>query len=252
MSCWPETTGWRGVTPAGEFCDGRRPCRAIRRPRGGLRRRGQPPHWHSRSRRPSRRPAYAGPEGRGRRRDSRPRPAARKSIAPASLRHTGSHLPRFLRGESLKAPGAHHWLPPDDPLKQVARRNREGARKLDERVGAGGTLGPLQLADRRSVKRCPEAKLLLGESDLLPTPTRTPMGDDWATRPEIGPSRPIQSLATTAPNPLACRAEVEWRGPESNRRHHDFQSCALPTELPRLGWPTGLRKRRLASGRRAG
>ncbi len=24
-----------------------------------------------------------------------------------------------------------------------------------------------------------------------------------------------------------------WRGPESNRRHHDFQSCALPTELPR-------------------
>src|SRR5919112_3718707 len=26
----------------------------------------------------------------------------------------------------------------------------------------------------------------------------------------------------------------EWRGPESNRRHHDFQSCALPTELPRL------------------
>jgi nuclease-like protein len=26
----------------------------------------------------------------------------------------------------------------------------------------------------------------------------------------------------------------KWRGPESNRRHHDFQSCALPTELPRL------------------
>src|SRR5688572_19697741 len=24
-----------------------------------------------------------------------------------------------------------------------------------------------------------------------------------------------------------------WRGPESNRGHHDFQSCALPTELPR-------------------
>ena len=25
-----------------------------------------------------------------------------------------------------------------------------------------------------------------------------------------------------------------WRGPESNRRHHGFQPCALPTELPRL------------------
>ena len=27
----------------------------------------------------------------------------------------------------------------------------------------------------------------------------------------------------------------EWRGPESNRRHHGFQPCALPTELPRRG-----------------
>ena len=25
----------------------------------------------------------------------------------------------------------------------------------------------------------------------------------------------------------------QWRGPESNRRHHGFQPCALPTELPR-------------------
>ena len=29
-----------------------------------------------------------------------------------------------------------------------------------------------------------------------------------------------------------------WRGPESNRRHHGFQPCALPTELPRLGRPS--------------
>src|SRR6266704_4164152 len=26
-----------------------------------------------------------------------------------------------------------------------------------------------------------------------------------------------------------------WRGPESNRRPHGFQPCALPTELPRRG-----------------
>ena len=26
----------------------------------------------------------------------------------------------------------------------------------------------------------------------------------------------------------------EWTGAESNRRHQDFQSCALPTELPVL------------------
>ncbi len=30
-----------------------------------------------------------------------------------------------------------------------------------------------------------------------------------------------------------------WRGWESNPRHHDFQSCALPTELPRPARPRG-------------
>ena len=30
------------------------------------------------------------------------------------------------------------------------------------------------------------------------------------------------------------------RGAESNRRHHDFQSCALPTELPRPEWLCGV------------
>ena len=25
----------------------------------------------------------------------------------------------------------------------------------------------------------------------------------------------------------------KWRGPDLNRRHHGFQPCALPTELPR-------------------
>ncbi len=35
---------------------------------------------------------------------------------------------------------------------------------------------------------------------------------------------------------LRCRGTSQkWRGWESNPRHHDFQSCALPTELPRLG-----------------
>ena len=28
------------------------------------------------------------------------------------------------------------------------------------------------------------------------------------------------------------RVKAEWAGAESNRRHQDFQSCALPTELP--------------------
>jgi hypothetical protein len=31
----------------------------------------------------------------------------------------------------------------------------------------------------------------------------------------------------------ANRRFFEWRDPDSNRGHHDFQSCALPTELSR-------------------
>src|SRR5829696_8922648 len=43
-----------------------------------------------------------------------------------------------------------------------------------------------------------------------------------------------------AVNPATMRAS-EWRDPDSNRGHHDFQSCALPTELSRQ------RARRLAT-----
>jgi uncharacterized protein len=40
--------------------------------------------------------------------------------------------------------------------------------------------------------------------------------------------------------PFAVRAgelvpRCEWRGPDLNRRHHGFQPCALPAELPRRG-----------------
>jgi hypothetical protein len=37
------------------------------------------------------------------------------------------------------------------------------------------------------------------------------------------------------------RQEKEWRGTESNRRRRDFQSLALPTELPRLSLMTCFR-----------
>jgi predicted MFS family arabinose efflux permease len=44
------------------------------------------------------------------------------------------------------------------------------------------------------------------------------------------------SVATVAIGLIVVAATVtvwQWRGPESNRRHHGFQPCALPTELPR-------------------
>jgi MFS family permease len=44
------------------------------------------------------------------------------------------------------------------------------------------------------------------------------------------------SVAAVAIGLIVVAATVtvwQWRGPESNRRHHGFQPCALPTELPR-------------------
>ena len=35
---------------------------------------------------------------------------------------------------------------------------------------------------------------------------------------------------------MYSESAIWCRGPESNWRHHDFQSCALPTELPRHEW----------------
>ena len=79
-------------------------------------------------------------------------------------------------------------------------------------------------------------------------------------------SRPTPRRATPAFAALATAAAGGWRGPESNWRHHDFQSCALPTELPRLcssddgiyrwgpmeAMRTRTRFRRRQSARRAG
>src|SRR3954453_599380 len=44
--------------------------------------------------------------------------------------------------------------------------------------------------------------------------------------------RTLCSPTTKARDLQALRG---WRDPDSNRGHHDFQSCALPTELSRLG-----------------
>ena len=51
----------------------------------------------------------------------------------------------------------------------------------------------------------------------------------WARRPR----RRVLCTRADRRQRRARPGAARWRGPESNRRHHDFQSCALPTELPR-------------------
>src|SRR5215212_6774551 len=64
----------------------------------------------------------------------------------------------------------------------------------------------------------------------------------------LEPPRPATSSARGSPltgvqhrSYRHSRRFAGWRDPDSNRGHHDFQSCALPTELSRQ------RARRLAS-----
>ena len=54
--------------------------------------------------------------------------------------------------------------------------------------------------------------------------------------------RALRSLTASECTPHPVRSDrradlgakqVRWRGPDLNRRHHGFQPCALPTELPR-------------------
>src|SRR5947209_9136353 len=54
--------------------------------------------------------------------------------------------------------------------------------------------------------------------------------------PESGP--PAERGVPPGPepsrlDPIEVREAGRWRDPDSNRGHHDFQSCALPAELSR-------------------
>ena len=63
-----------------------------------------------------------------------------------------------------------------------------------------------------------------------------------------GMSRPGSGALDGGKRPVFIK-ESEWcRGAESNCRHHDFQSCALPTELPRHVWKDGAAGGTAASG----
>src|SRR5204863_8130062 len=68
------------------------------------------------------------------------------------------------------------------------------------------------------------------------------------TGPKIDPSAGSrQSDRYQMKSPLS-RQNVEWRDSESNRGHHDFQSCALPTELSRRKPCYSATFRRLGGG----
>jgi hypothetical protein len=52
---------------------------------------------------------------------------------------------------------------------------------------------------------------------------------------KIAPKRRPARRPARGQNLRISRQNRRWRDPDSNRGHHDFQSCALPTELSRRG-----------------
>src|SRR4051812_30758324 len=59
------------------------------------------------------------------------------------------------------------------------------------------------------------------------------LGHGIGHEPPNAPTRRLQEAIERRKNHAICRKTPEWRDPDSNRGHHDFQSCALPTELSR-------------------
>ena len=87
---------------------------------------------------------------------------------------------------------------------------------------------------RRPLSQC--AVLLAAAARRDASPHHQALGTNWATRPfQVRPIKKTRSCSELD--------EDWWPRPGSNRRHTDFQSVALPTELPSHGRSQGLNGR---------
>ena len=89
----------------------------------------------------------------------------------------------------------------------------------------------LRVADRRRAHVDPAAagaEIEPGPDDRNPQPllVGAHSAGNLRHRPAV-PPRPTGRARRTE------QSVLRWRGPDLNRRHHGFQPCALPTELPR-------------------
>src|SRR4051812_4387674 len=85
---------------------------------------------------------------------------------------------------------------------------------------------------------CGRAIVMLSAPSMAPgergrngRPASAVFADPFAPTP---PTRE-RLRAATSRMPGGTTNSRRWRDPDSNRGHHDFQSCALPTELSRRG-----------------
>ena len=129
-------------------------------------------------------------------------PSSGAARAPSSIRQSSRRSARSWPRSSPPTPAS--WSPQPYPAELHAR-------------GSGGIRGFRSLTQTSITRRNINAGLA----------ARGPPGKD------AGSDACESTRATEDAAARRCPAAARWRGPESNRRHHDFQSCALPTELPR-------------------
>src|SRR5881296_2603565 len=78
-----------------------------------------------------------------------------------------------------------------------------------------------------------DSRRLVAQIAIVPLLSGALLGPDWDQTYGGGASALGNLAAVACTKRPVCSGFRKWRGPESNWRHHDFQSCALPTELPR-------------------
>jgi hypothetical protein len=126
-----------------------------------------------------------------------------------------------------------------------ASRRRESANRVVRVRYAELAQGPI--TGSHSNRSDHDAGIVVGrvrDAARIPGSIGVPAGPAVCTcrllgaRPSSGPARaPLYgALSLTGKQEIKHPCGVpEWRDPDSNRGHHDFQSCALPAELSRRG-----------------
>ena len=120
-------------------------------------------------------------------------------------------------------------------LFAVIGRNADYA--LDARSALPGAEEIIS-GEMRGLAFCIVATRAKGGFFYRPGGNRTPNRRFW--RPVLYQLSYARKAASAISRKLNARKAVprrssKWPGTELNCRHHDFQSCALPTELPGLG-----------------
>src|SRR5262249_43872763 len=116
-------------------------------------------------------------------------------------------------------------------------RRSERSGHANDSQNAAGTLRYNRSTYPRPIVRCSNPLDNASIARILARfPESCPRADTRESAEEL--CRPIArqscpKVVTIPRRPLSSRTSfLEWLGPESNRRHADFQSAALPTELP--------------------